>query len=410
VVHNSYFDIDTIPGGGNVDDGTKAAADPETGIVYLRDKSFRTMLSLNLRTNEYNISDVKIYADEGIDIVVWNAYLKGMVVENAAYVANLFSPSKVSKSSTGWSELVQKGNTDITEVWICSAPAHGGVKMVYIDDYARVYVWDAVKKIWKKGPLGPAVWRTSCAVTGDQFILWGGMIGEDNILYNSTFVFNIKTMQWTSRYIAPPSQSTTTATTHTSRPSQTPTQDVPQTTVTTTGNPTDIKLLVIIVVATGILLAINVWFIVRYRRRGKRSNRDGQRASPNGSSADSLGTMGDDTDIIVKGHSIGGGTHRRDPSDPSPNYPRLSSDHNTGPRWHGRLHQGSSGARELPEHPHAIVEDPTSKRELQDGFEVQLLSQHPHTTVGDEYTSKHGHQLMQQSARHYGDKEEFREQ
>ncbi|KAK3829079.1 MAG: hypothetical protein J3Q66DRAFT_324303 [Benniella sp.] len=410
VIHNNYFELETR----SEYRISMAAADPETGIVYLPDKYFTTMLSLNLRTNEYNISDVKIYADESLDIVVWNAYLKGMIVEKAVYAANLFSPSKVSKSSTGWSKLRHKDITDVIEVWICSAPAHGGTKMVYIDDHARVYVWNAVKKTWRKGPLGPAIWRTSCAVTGDQFILWGGMIRPNTILSNSTFVFNIKTMQWTSKYIAPPSRSTTTATTHTSQPSQTPTQDVPQTTTTTTGNPTDIKLLVIIVAATGILLAINVWFIVRYRRRGRRSNHDGQRASPNGSSADSLGTMDDDTDIVIKGHSIGG-TYRRDPSDPSPNYPRLSSDHNAGPRRHipsllGRLHQGSSGARELPEHPHTIVEDPTSKRELQDGFEVQLPSQHPHTTVGDEYISKHGHQLMQQSARHYGDKEEFRDQ
>jgi hypothetical protein len=77
----------------------------------------------------------------------------------------------------------------------------------------------------------------------------------------------------------------------------------------------------------------------------------------------------------------------------------------------GRLHQGTFGARELSEHPHAILEDPTSKRNVQEGaFGVQLLSQHPHAMVGDEYTSKYGDKAIHQSIRHYGDKEELRDQ
>jgi hypothetical protein len=77
----------------------------------------------------------------------------------------------------------------------------------------------------------------------------------------------------------------------------------------------------------------------------------------------------------------------------------------------GRLHQGTFGARELSEHPHAILEDPTSKRNVQEGaFGVQVLSQHPHAMVGDEYTSKYGDKVIHQSIGHYDDKEELRDQ
>ncbi|KAK3829084.1 MAG: hypothetical protein J3Q66DRAFT_324318 [Benniella sp.] len=408
VIHNNYFELETR----SEYRISMAAADPETGIVYLPDKSFTKMLSLNLRTNEYNISDVKIYADEGIDIVVWNAYLKGMWVQNALYSPFLFTPSKVSKSSTGWSELGFGRPAEIIMGWACSAPAHGGSTMVFLE-YGTVYILDVVKKTWKKTPLGPYVYGDTCAVTGDQLILWGGLI-KGSSLSNNTFVLNIKTMKWASRYIAPPSRTTTTATTHTSQPSQAPTQDIPQTTTTSTGNLTDIKLVVIIVVVTGILLAINVWFIVRYRCRGRRSNRDDQRMSPSGSSTDSLDIMDDNIDTSVKGHVIGS-SYRRDPFETGPDLQRLSSDHSTGSRWHissllGRLHQGSFGARELSEHPHAIVEEPTSKRDRQDAFEVQPSSQHPDNTVGDVYTTKHGDKVMQQSTRHYGGKEELRDQ
>ncbi|KAK3829078.1 MAG: hypothetical protein J3Q66DRAFT_24319 [Benniella sp.] len=271
VVHNSYFNLETKGPDGNLDKEAKAAADPETGIVYLPDMTFTKMLSVNLMTNAYNVSNVKIYADDGIHVVAWNAYLKGMLVENAGYVANLFMPSKVSKSSTGWSTPVFGGAPGFPGYWGCGVPAHGGTKMVYTS-WGTVYVLDVVKKTWKTGPPGPEVWRTSCAVTGDQLILWGGLISTGGTS-NKTHVFNIKTMKWSSGYIAPPSSSTSTSTTtvHTSQPSRTPTQNGSH---TSTSSPSDMKLLIIIVAVTGILLAINLWFIVRYRRR--RSGLDGK--------------------------------------------------------------------------------------------------------------------------------------
>jgi len=205
VVHNSHFDLETSIPGGDADEGAKAAADPKTGIVYLPDLTYRKMLSVNLRTNAYNRSDVKIYADEGIQVVAWNAHLKSMVVEHALYLMNLFTPSKVGKSSTGWSELEFPRPQDIPTRWACGVPAQGGKKMVY---YAEsVYVLDVVKKTWSKGSPGPGVWITSCAVSGDQLILWGGLAYETDTASNKTYVFNIKTMKWISRYIAPPSKS-----------------------------------------------------------------------------------------------------------------------------------------------------------------------------------------------------------
>jgi hypothetical protein len=401
-IHNSYFELETRKGSRT----SIAAADPETGIVYLPETYFTTMLSVNLRTDAFNRSDVKIYADEGIDIVVWNAYLKGMWVQNARFSPNLFMPSKVSKSSTGWSELGVGRPPGIPMKWTCSAPAHGGSTMVFLE-YKIVYILDVVKKTWKKAPPGPDVVGNTCAVTGDQLIVWGGLIKGSSIS-NNTFVLNIKTMKWASRYIAPPSQSTTTTAVTTAMNSHT-SQPSPQ--ATTTANPTDMKFVAIIVVSIGILLAINLWIIVRHRRRRRKSNSGGQRTGPNGSPTDTLDIMDDNIDTSVKGHAIRS-SHRREPFETGPNFQRLSSDHSTGSRWHissllGRLHQGSFGARELSEHPHAIVEESTSKRDPQDAFEVQSCSQHPYNTVGDKYTPKHGNKAIQQSTRHYGGKEEF---
>ncbi|KAK3829081.1 MAG: hypothetical protein J3Q66DRAFT_364127 [Benniella sp.] len=417
VFHYNDFDVDTRVRFEGVDGRTTAIANPDTETLYFPNLLAEKVLSVNLRTGAYNISDIVVYSDDGIHVVLWNAYLKSVVFVHALYTPVLYTPSKVTKTSNGMSELNfgigPKMGPEVVLLWACGTSAHGGTKMVFLEGWGPVYVVDVAKGTWKNGPPGPRLYKSSCAVTGDQFIIWGGLTTKEGNSSNKTFVFNIKTMKWTSGYVAPPRRSTTTAPTHTSQPSQTPTQNVPQ---TTTGNPGDMNFIIIIIVATGILLATNLWFIVRHHRRRGRSNPDiGQKTSPDWSSTDSLDIMDDNTETSVKWHSIRS-PHLRDTFDSSANSTRLPSDHNTGSRWYmsgllGRLHQGTFGARELSEHPHTIVEDPTLKRNAQEGvLEVQLLSLHPHATVGDEYASTHSDKLIQQSARYYNDKEEFREQ
>jgi hypothetical protein len=329
VVNNGYFGL-----------GQEyfASADPSTGIVYIMNDV--EMLSVDLRTNACNQSELDSTTMGNIWFFVWNEYLKGMIGEGAIDSA-MYTPSKVSKSSNGWSQFVVSANDPLS--LICGVAAYGGKKMVYLQSSGPVFTLDVVKKTWTKGPQGPGHWRASCAMTGDQFIIWGGMISE-NAQTNETFVFNVKTQKWISRYTAPPSRSTTTMILHTSQLTPTPTHNVQN--ATSSAGLSDVKIITIVVIVTGIVVAVNLWLIIRHRR-AKRLNHEG-------SSTDSLSIKDD---------------HASDSSGPF-----------------GRLHQGLFGARPLSEHPHATVKDLTPERNVQEGaLEVHLPPQQPHAMVGKEF-------------------------
>ncbi|KAK3829083.1 MAG: hypothetical protein J3Q66DRAFT_324315 [Benniella sp.] len=421
-----------------------AATDPETGIIYFPDTTNLTY-SLDLRTNTVNTTgSVDIWFDA---TVIWSAYLKSMVIIDQDENPQVFTPSKVSESSTGWSILKTGAVPDFTNRpggdWNCGVPAYGGSKLVFVDRYEKgdnedaVFTLDVKKGTWTRGPPFPANdIRYYCAVIGDQLVLMGSE--------NDVRIYNMKTGNLTSRYIAPPPRptSTTARTTRISQLPQTPTQPIPIPYTTAASDHSnassiDMKVVTIIIVVAGILLtALNVYLGI-----SKRSKIDAQRTSIVDSSLNPRNTQ-DHTDTSDKKEQSIGSSRRRDPSESGNHSTGVSSNDSTQRKWFmagqfGRLHQGIFGARELSEHPHAILEDPTSKRNAQEGAfgaqvlsehphaivedptprhvqegasEVEIFSQHPHAMVGDEYMRKYGDKVMHQSIRYYGDKEELRDQ
>ncbi|KAK3809158.1 MAG: hypothetical protein J3Q66DRAFT_353106, partial [Benniella sp.] len=315
--------------------GYFAVTDPETGIIYLPDGGVDftgkvLMLSVDIRTGTVNTTASNPYIGSQ---AVWNTHLKGMVIASSEdHGLMTFTPSKVTTSSDGWSLLNTTPQEDWS--WDCGASAYGDSIMVFIggtrythQTLSYIYIFDVAKQTWKKGPLATNVFFSSCAVSGDQFIVWGGYF---------VTVFNMKTNKWVSRYIPPRPRPTTT----TLRPSPTPNGTL----VSGNTSSSDTKLVIIIAAVTGTLLAAILGLIFRYHRRTRLPN-------PNESSTGLL-----DIKDSVK-------------------IPR--------PGLVGRLHEGVFGANQVSEQPHAIVEDPTTKRNVQEGaLEVQIPPQYPHTMVG----------------------------
>jgi len=329
-----------------------AASDPETGIVYIPDAgtdlsgSRKVMLSADPRAGTVNSTDFNPLMN-GKPVIAWSAHLKSLVAPDAAHNLALFTPSKVTESSDGWSVFnTTTGKPSKVDMWNCLTPAYNGSTLVYLGGDSKdknmtthVYVLDVVKGAWKQGPPAPnRFYSDTCAVSGDQFIAWGFVweplteTKRDSV----TLVFNLKTNKWVSRYVAPPRPSTTTL--------QTPTT-TPEPSDTSTS---DKKPVIIVVAVAGILLAIILGLILRYHRRARQSG-------PDGPSTGSLDTKGD-TNASEKGDSSS-----------------LS---------HARLHQGAFGAHLVSEHPHAIVDDPAMKRGVQEGASaIQIPPQHPHIMV-----------------------------
>jgi hypothetical protein len=279
----------------------------------------------------------------------------------------LFTPSKVSESSDGWRVLNTTGRTGQVDFLQCRAPAYGGSTMAFLGGYLNpndtdwmnsVYTLDVVKRTWKQGPSAPKGFECiGSAVSGDQFIIWGNPktsnLGDTSTM---TLVFNMKTGKWVSKYAAPLPRPTTTS--YALQPSQTPTQNTTTSELGETSSSTK-RLVIIIVAITGCLLVTIVGFLV-YRRRRRQPDLN----------EPSTGSLNIKDDINAPKKGI--------PSDSG----------------HARLHQGAFGAELVSEHPHAIVEDPTMQRGVQEGaLAIQIPPQHPHIMVDKQ---EHAFQLPPQ--------------
>ncbi|KAK3816554.1 MAG: hypothetical protein J3Q66DRAFT_432235 [Benniella sp.] len=326
-----------------------AVLDPETGIIYLPDAGVdmsgkRVMLSIDTGAETVNSTAMNPYGDDERSTVFgWSGHLRSLFALNGTDMI-LFTPSKVTESSDGWSLLstTGRGKVDFLD---CGAPANGGSTMVFLGGYFTttdwlyfVYTLDVVKRTWKQGPSVLKDFKVDgCAVSGDQLITLGYMEPYTLDSVSMTLVFNMKTAKWVSRYVAPPRQPTATTATasYTLQPS--PTQTV--TTSGLSGTSFNAKTLTIIIAAVAACLLACILGLFVYRQRAKKSE-------PNGSSTDSLNIKED-----IHASRKGG----------PPDYA------------HTRLHQDA---------PHAIVEDPTSKRCVQEGaLAIEMPPQHPHTTV-----------------------------
>ncbi|KAK3815087.1 MAG: hypothetical protein J3Q66DRAFT_402054 [Benniella sp.] len=352
-----------------------AATDPESGRVYsgigIDDNTNEATLHvLDPRANAFSTLKVPELANTTVSMeLAWSAHLRSMIFmtwdPNIMYV---FTPSKVSESSHGWSLMNTTGfrSQEVMLSSTCLVPAYGGSKVVAFSvldmKNSMVQILDIPPRKWIMGLTTTLQDGSACAVSGDHFIAWGG--GFNDTFRDSTIVYNMKTNKWVSRYTAPPRVSTTTL-----PASPTSTQYDPRTTTASdlVDTPTsDEKLATIIGVVIGVLLTIILTAIFIYLRSTNRSKAEAQPTSSNGSSSDSLGS-------VIDGNSKG-----------------ASSSRPKGQKFTLSGVLGLPGARPASEHPHAIVEDSTAKRNAQEGaIEVLPISQHPHTTMEQDPIAKY---------------------
>ncbi|KAK3805938.1 MAG: hypothetical protein J3Q66DRAFT_360052 [Benniella sp.] len=361
--------------------GTSAATDPESGLIYLPngamnftgsqqlmalDPQTRTISTLPM-PDAFNVSSYSSAA--------WSPPLKSLLLV-ATYGAGLYSftPSEKDNASKGWKILNTSGVEHLGNYSPCLVSAYGGTKLVLFAGYRdpkvkseegqtpmnAIYVYDVATMLWKEGPSAPFMAGATCAVTGDYFIVWGGRVMYPTpgygIINNNTLVYNIATDKWTSEYIAPNDSDTS-----------------------------DTKIIIVIVIVTLVLLAMILSIIFVYHRRTRRKPND-QDPKSNGLPPSLVDAEGD---ANTSGKGLFKGI-RRSPSAVIP------SDPPTSQKWSvsnlvGRVQQGFLGSRPIPENPHTVVEDLTSRRTVHEGttFEVELPSQHPHALLEKEYVSKY---------------------
>ncbi|KAK3809530.1 MAG: hypothetical protein J3Q66DRAFT_373775 [Benniella sp.] len=357
-----------------------SATDPATGIIYFSDSGTdwagnMVTIAVDLKTSKVTTSKFHEIDTDGFQAAAWSTPSKGMIVFQGIFDPIILNPAKMNTTSKGWSTLPTTGMNEFTIIWNCAVPAYNGTKIILFgDDRSKtsfVYFFDTVKRSWKKGLTNPGLLEDSaCAVTGDQFIIWGGKVEEEPT--DKMLIYNLKTNTWVTSYTAPPRNTTATTTTLgslTSGPS--PTSSVPSANETqepsaNSSSSNEIKYVIIIVAVTAVLMSF-LGFVFAYFQRAKRSNSGDQDASPNGSN----GPNGSSSRLRAPTESnlISGQTYAGSIKDQ---------------KWH-------DFGDEVLSSPHAILrEDLMTLRTAQEGVvEVMTPPQHPHAVIDKNSNTTH---------------------
>ncbi|KAF9363237.1 hypothetical protein BGX34_004585 [Mortierella sp. NVP85] len=331
-------------------------ADPESGLAYVvqlsdMSKGQPMISAFNPKTTEYYSTAIPILSNITSfgPIAAWSPPLRSILFTTGKLdELYVFTPSKVTETSHGWSLLniaVDQVDFDIVS---CFASAYNGSKMVLYTTGKtdNIFILDVVARTSKKGSPPPAASPFLCGVSGDQFIAW------DN---KAIHVYDMKADAWVQNYTPTPTpplssslgQYTTSAITNLG-PSQTPIGDSP--TGDTFANNNQIK---IIIAIAGALLTVILTALWVYRQITKRLKTDTRSSSSDDTTSDFEGSCKKQEWRVYNPF--------------------------------GRLQQGAFGARPLSVHPHAIIEDPLAKRNVQEGaIGVELISQHPHALIEEE--------------------------
>jgi len=139
-----------------------AVADPETGFIYLpsggEDFAGReVMLSVDLKTGKVNTTDLyrigggSLYLASTSAFIIWSELLRSFLILSFMQPALVFTPSKATDSTNGWSTLVIGQYPNNFGFFDCGAPAYGGPKIVFIaSDFGmkktHLYIFDVTER------------------------------------------------------------------------------------------------------------------------------------------------------------------------------------------------------------------------------------------------------------------------
>ncbi|KAG0307628.1 hypothetical protein BGZ98_010225 [Dissophora globulifera] len=180
----------------------------------------------------------------------------------------------------------------------CLASAYNGTKVVYFGGegiasangasvtQSDIYILDVPSGNWTRGPdvdAGNARSSVVCGVSGDYLIVWGGLktTGSSGITppdfmlgFNSTLLFNLKTMSWTTDFVPPTQPPKSTSATVSSTSISSKTNSASPTHATSPPNPNDgprVNIVVILAsVAAVLILLLLVFTGYIFRARLKR--------------------------------------------------------------------------------------------------------------------------------------------
>ncbi|KAF9345796.1 Acyl-CoA-binding domain-containing protein 5 [Mortierella sp. AD094] len=283
--------------------GLTGATDPSTGLVFIPNGQLtpagdQAMLRVNLGTNTFdNVPMVTGLLSLSSFSTAWNSVKNSLFVfggtVNGATSSTLYLYNTISQ----WSIPTTGGTAPPGRSAACLVPAYNDTRMVLFGGVSiqgaamnDIYFLDVTTMTWTQGPDAAKTntrSASSCAVTGDFFVSWGGSDGTLAVKSNTTLVYNMKTNSWTNSFGLLPTPSATTTTTATlTSTSAASTTTTPSSTTPATPPTTAPRWPIAVGVIIPVVLLVILLVFILYRRR-KRDAKQAGAADNNSFATDS---------------------------------------------------------------------------------------------------------------------------
>ncbi|KAF9122802.1 hypothetical protein BGW39_009483 [Mortierella sp. 14UC] len=204
----------------------QAATDPLTDKVFIPGSAGTSMLGYDFSNKIVSVLPMPI----GGNATSWNRYSFVWSEMRASFLlfGGLGSPSADSyfyeyKPLTDvgidpWTSVSSYGSIPPHVSESCMISAYNGAKMLLFGggvdgaEIGTLFILDVATMTWSRGPSSQPRKGMACAVSGDNFVVWGGISWNNSGAFvqlpELPIIYNMKTTQWTTQFVGKRSQST----------------------------------------------------------------------------------------------------------------------------------------------------------------------------------------------------------
>ncbi|KAF9110692.1 hypothetical protein BGX27_006002 [Mortierella sp. AM989] len=214
---------------------------------------------------------------------IWSTQRNSILIYGGAIPGSQSSLEKLYEYTVGdstWRVVNTTGPSPGPLRKHCAVSAYNGTKMIMFggtsngtNSLVGIHILDTMSNTWTRGK--DSNWiriDMACAVSGDNFLAWGGSSSDYNYeVLNTLVVYNLKSNKWTTQYVATFPKSDTTNTTTAATASAIASPTVPASPSDNDGSNIGALIGGVVGSITLVLIGIAIFFWNRTRRGNEQS-------------------------------------------------------------------------------------------------------------------------------------------
>ncbi|KAH7056296.1 hypothetical protein BKA57DRAFT_450277 [Linnemannia elongata] len=192
----------------------KAATDPTTDRIYIPGGASKGMLVYDpssKKSTTVAMPPGRELSDWSMYTFAWNNMRKSFFLFGGMLFPGQPSLYEYMPASATWAPLISTGSVPPILTGSCMVSAHNGTKMLVFGGSfgltvsGTLYILDVPTMTWTQGPGSSPRMGMVCSVSGDYFIVWGGMSWDNGAtpvpLSETPILYNINLTRWTSDFV-----------------------------------------------------------------------------------------------------------------------------------------------------------------------------------------------------------------